>query len=232
MITNPAKESSARIRGFSLLELMVTMAILTIVIGVVTQGLNTMQVRNTVETNKVDLTQESRQFMDQIINDIHQSGFPRIGLFDPASLVSATDCTLDTGATNTVAVACGLLTVKAGELDFEGDVDGTGVSKVTIQLVVPNNGCPCTIQRGTVLKSVGGTPPYYTEVNNVMNQNIFTAYDNNGATVALPIIGNAYATGNNIQAIGINLYVRASQPDAKTGVFPSVTMDSTVKINN
>jgi len=226
MIANPAKESSNRTRGFSLLELMVTMAILTVVIGVVTEGLNTMQVRNTVETNKVDLTQESRQFMDQIINDIHQSGFPRIGLFDPASLVSATDCTKDNN------VACGLISVSSTAIQFEGDVDGTGVSEVYIQLQVPQNGCPCTIQRGTVLKSVGGTPPYYTEVNNVMNQNVFTAYDNNGATVALPIIGTAYNTGNNIQAVGINLYVRASQADAKTGVFPSVTMDSTVKINN
>jgi prepilin-type N-terminal cleavage/methylation domain-containing protein len=225
MITQPGQKSSTRIGGFSLLELMVTMAILTIVIGVVTQGLNTMQVRNTVETNKVDLTQESRQFMDQIINDIHQSGFPRISLFDAAALVSGNDCTKYT------YVACGIINLDSKSITFQGDVDGTGVSVVTIQLIVPNTGCPCIIQRGTVLKSVGGTPPYYTEVNNVMNQNVFSAYQNDGTSVALPIT-NVYSSGLNVDAIGVNLYVRSSQPDAKTGIYPSVTMASTVKVNN
>ena len=226
MIIRPVLEHKCPQRGFTLLEMMVSMVILTVVIGVIAEALNTMQVRNTVESNKVDLTQESREFMDQIVNDIHQSGFPRIGLFDPATLTSATNCLLDNN------VACGLISITSKTIQFEGDVDGTGVSEVYIQLQVPSGGCPCTIQRGTVLKSVGGTPPYYTEVNNVMNQAVFTAYDNNGASVTLPISSSAFSSGNNIQAIGVNLYVRSSQPDAKTGVFPSVTMDSTVKVNN
>ncbi len=79
-------KSLGRQRGFSLIELMVSVAILTVVIGVVVQGVNTMQIRNTVEVNRVDLTQESREFMDQITNDMHQCGFPRIGMFDPATL--------------------------------------------------------------------------------------------------------------------------------------------------
>ena len=223
------ERTNALQRGFSLLELMVTMAILTIVIGVVTEGMNTMQARNAVETTKVDVTQESRQFMDQIINDIHQAGFPRITLFDPATLAASGTTTACASDNN---VACGLLSMSSTQVKFEGDVDGTGVSVVTLNLVVPNSGCPCTIQRGTVPKSVGGTPAYYTEVNNVMNQNIFTAYDNLGNSVTLPISTQAYNNSYDIQAIGVTLYVRAAQPDPKTGSYPSVTMATTVKINN
>ena len=223
------RQNYASQRGFSLLELMVSMAILTVVLGVVTEGMNTMQARNAVESNKVDLTQESRQFMDQIINDIHQAGFPRITLFDPATLVASGTTTACASDNN---VACGLLSITSQQVVFEGDVDSTGVSVVTLNLVVPNSGCPCTIQRGTVPKSVGGTPAYYTEVNNVMNQNIFTAYDNLGNSVSLPISSQAYNNSYDVQAIGITLYVRAAQPDAKTGAYPTVTMATTVKINN
>ncbi len=69
--------------GFSLLELMVTLAILGTVMAVVLQGLSTIQVRNTSDTNKVALTQESRQFMDQILRDLRQSGYPALAMFDP-----------------------------------------------------------------------------------------------------------------------------------------------------
>jgi prepilin-type N-terminal cleavage/methylation domain-containing protein len=46
--------------GFTLLELMISVAILTMVVGVVVQGLTKLQQRNTQETAKVDLTQEAR----------------------------------------------------------------------------------------------------------------------------------------------------------------------------
>ncbi len=55
-----------RQHGFTLLELMVSMAILTLVAAVIVDGLSRLQKRSTMETTKVDLTQESREFMDQI----------------------------------------------------------------------------------------------------------------------------------------------------------------------
>ena len=64
--------------GFTLLELIISVAILTVVVGVVVQGLTKLQQRNTMEAVKVDLTQESREFMDQIVSDIHQAGFPSL----------------------------------------------------------------------------------------------------------------------------------------------------------
>jgi prepilin-type N-terminal cleavage/methylation domain-containing protein len=215
--------------GFSLLELMVSLAILSIVMGVIVEGINTTQARNAVETNKLDLTQETREFMDQIVNDIDQAGFPGLNMFDPATLNPAAGgnpiCTQNNN------LACGLVSVSTTAIQFEGDVDGTGVSEVYIQLNQPPGGCPCTIQRGTVLKSIGGLPPFYTQVDSVMNTAIFTAYASDGSQVALPA---TQALGNlkNITAIGITLYVKSSQPDPKTGQYPTVTMVSTAKINN
>jgi len=230
-------KSLGRQRGFSLIELMVSVAILTVVIGVVVEGVTTMQIRNTVEVNRVDLMQESRQFMDQITNDLHQSGFPRIGMFDPATLVNAANCAVDPN------VACGLVNISQNSIQFEGDVDGTGVSEEWIQLVqtngpgaVPCTVPPCVIQRGTVLKAswllTGTQPPYYAEVNNVMNTTIFTASDHLGNQIVPPAIASGNAWQFNINSIGITLYVQSSQVDPQTGVFPAVTMVSTVEIKD
>ena len=207
--------------GFSLVELILSVAILSIVMAVIVDGIGMMQKRNAVEVNKVDLTQQAREFMDQIVNDVHQAGYPGLNMFDPTTLTSATDCTLD------LNLACGLISVSSTAIQFEGDVDGTGVSEVYIQL--SSGSCPCKLQRGTVLKSVGGTPPFYTEVDNVMNSAVFTAYKTDGSQLTLPL-----GAGNlkNITALGITLYVKSSQPDLQTGQYPTVTMVSTAKISN
>ncbi len=219
-------------RGFSFLELLASMAILSIVMAVVVEGITTMQARNMVETNKLDLTQQTREFMDQIVNDIHQSGFPSLAMFDPLTLNPAAGgnpiCTQNQN------LACGFKSISTTELQFEGDVDGTGVSFVDIKLNVPAGGCPCTITRGTAAKPYptppNPTPTFYTQVSNVMNTTIFTAYDYGGNVITLPLAGSG--TMSNVAAIGITLYLKSSEADPKTGVFPTVTMVSTAAVTN
>lgn len=237
MKTRAREMKTGQQRGFTMLELLISVAILSIVMGVVVEGITTMQARNSVEANKLDLTQETREFMDQIVNDLHQAGYPGLNMFEPASLASATDCTVDN------SLACGFISVTNNAIQFEGDVDGSGVSEEWIQLVQTNGAnapaCttpPCVIQRGTISKATWakglGTPPeYYTEVVGVMNTAVFTAYLYDGSQAALPA---NHALGNlaNIAAIGITLYVKSSQADPKTGQNPTVTMVSTVKISN
>jgi prepilin-type N-terminal cleavage/methylation domain-containing protein len=236
MQTRATEMKTGKQRGFSLVELLVAMVILSIVLGVVVQGITTMQARNLVETNKVDLTQESREFMDQIVNDLDQVGFPSMIMFDPSTLVSKTDCTQDNN------LACGLISVSSTAIQFEGDVDGSGVSEEWIQLVQTNGSnaaCttpPCVIQRGTVSKAAwkngaGTLPAYYTEVSGVTNTAIFTAYNSAGTQITLPAV-KGDGTLANITGIGITLYVKSSQSDPTTGVIPTVTMVSTAKINN
>ncbi len=207
-------------RGFTLLELMIVLAILTTVIGVVTSGIMQIEKRSASDVNKVGLAQEARQFMDQILRDLRQCGYPGLALFDPATGVMS----------SSPYVADGLISFSSSAIQFEGDIDGSGVSEVYIQVVVPPSGnCPCTVQRGTVLKSVGGTPAYYTELDNVMSQNIFTAYKYDGSawnssTDSLSLIKN----------IGVTLYVQSPLPDVNQSVvtYPTTTMVSEIRINN
>ena len=206
--------------------MMITLAILTVVIGVVSEAVIAMQQRNVAESGKVDLTQQSREFMDQIVNDIHQDGFPSIKLFDPSTLASGTNCKLDAN------VACGLISVSSNAIQFEGDVDGSGVSEVWIQEI--GTTCPCTIQRGTVSKAsfmaTNAQPPFYTEVDNVLNTNIFSAYQADGLSVN---ISSPVTSGfSDITDIGITLYVQSVQRDPKTNLYPTVTMTAAAKITN
>jgi prepilin-type N-terminal cleavage/methylation domain-containing protein len=210
--------------GFTLLELMVTLAILIIVFAVVANGVVLVQQRNMVEVDKVDLTQETRQFMDQITSDIHQAGFPTIRMFDPVLAYTTTSN----------QVAAGLTYVSANEIDFQGDVDGSGtVSDVVIREIPTGGPCPCTIQRGTVAKTVGGTPLYYTELNNLQNAAVFTAYGSDGSSISLPVAQDLTGvTLKNINAIGITLWVQSATRDPKTGLYPNVTMVSQAKLDN
>ncbi|MGC2416967.1 MAG: type II secretion system protein [Candidatus Acidiferrales bacterium] len=219
-----SKIKTSRECGFTLLETMVTLAILIIVFAVVMNGIMLVQQRNTVEINKVDLTQETRQFMDQITNDIHQAGFPTIRMFDPVLAYTTTSN----------QVAAGLTYVSANEIDFQGDVDGSGtVSDVVIRVIPAGGPCPCTIQRGTVAKTVGGVPVYYTELDNLQNASVFTAYGSDGSSITLPVAQDLTGvTLKNINAIGITLWVQSATPDPKTGAYPTVTMVSQAKLDN
>jgi prepilin-type N-terminal cleavage/methylation domain-containing protein len=227
MKANQNRKTNCRQRGFSFIELLVSVAIFTTVVGVVVGGISTFQARNATEVNNVADTQEIRQFMDQVMNDLRQTNYPAIKMFDPTTLASSTNCTLDNN------VSCGIISLTSTAIQFEGDVDGSGVSEVYIQLVQPGTttACttpPCTLQRGTIAKP-GTNPAYYTEVDNVMTANVFTAFDAGGNSIPLP----ASATDlPNIKNIGVTLGVRASQPDLTTNVYPTITMVSEARINN
>jgi hypothetical protein len=95
---------------------------------------------------------------------------------------------------------------------------------------MPAGGCPCILQRGTILKSQVGTGaiPYYTEVNDVMNTAIFNAYFFDGSTVSLPA---SAADLLNIKTIQMTVNVRSSAPEVD-GTYATITMASEAKINN
>jgi prepilin-type N-terminal cleavage/methylation domain-containing protein len=153
MRRNEKKYLAGTQRGFSLVEMIVTIAILTTVIAVVTDGIVQIEKKSASDVNKVGAAQESRQFMDQILRDIRQSGYPSLGMFDPTTLVANPTAPPAVVCTNNVNVACGLINFSSSAIQFEGDIDGSGVSVVYLQVVVPTSGsCPCTVQRGTVQK--------------------------------------------------------------------------------
>ena len=163
--------------------------------------------------------------MDQVVADLHQSGFPSVAMFD-----------LATSTANPNLYAVGLVSVTATSIQYEGDVDGTGVSEVFVQLTPSGGPCPCTLRRGAVSKALyagGTTPTYYTEVDGVANLNIFTAYDKAGNVIPLPCAATVCADGssmNNIKDIGILLNVRSNTPNLTTGAYTNVTMSTEAQI--
>ncbi len=231
--------------GFSMIEVLIVLLILSVITAAIFQQIDQVQQRSATEQSKLDMFQESREFMDQIARDLRQAGYPSSRNFAPGVL------TPDPGRPSSpyaadARAAVGLVKVDTGDLWFEGDVDGTGnVAAVHYHLDTSTaNNCPC-LRRSQQQKIVGDpltgqtTPVYEVEVQNVQNGNstspIFYAYPHGSGGVAatLPIDFNSQpSTLASIDTIKVVLTVQSKNPDPKTGQYPITTLVSTVRLNN
>ena len=66
--------SQTRQAGFSLIEMLLVIAILMVVMGMVFRQIDFLQKRNRTEQVRLDIFQTSREFIDQMTRDIHQAG--------------------------------------------------------------------------------------------------------------------------------------------------------------
>jgi len=223
-----------RYRGFSLLEVMIVLLLLTVVLGAVFAMINSVAARSETEQARLDMFQEAREFMDQMSRDLRSAGFPGFHNFAPG--------VLSTPNINDSRNAVGLVKVAAGELWFEGDVDGSGtVSVVHYWLdTSTTNNCPC-LRRSQLPKVAAdplagqSTPVYTTEVQNVQNTNIFSAFTKGatGVAVTLPIdFTNNSTTIAGIDTVLAVLTVQSTFFDPQTKVHPITTLTITVKLNN
>jgi prepilin-type N-terminal cleavage/methylation domain-containing protein len=215
--------------GFTLLELIVSMGVMMIIMAALFGQIYDSQRVAASEEVKLDLFQESRDFMDQMARDLRTTGYPSTLNFSTAEPPNA--------STNAV----GLVYLNNGDLWFEGSPDGSGnVSVVRYTLdTSTTNGCPC-LKRSQMLKQNGDpltgqlSPDYQTQVQNVSTaEPIFTAYRTSGTLVTLPIdlINNANIIAD-VNTLAVKLTVQSRNPDPKTGLKPSLTLMSTVKMNN
>ena len=165
--------------GFSLIEMLIAVAIVSAVMAVVMRGIIQMQQRSNTESTTVDVSQQTRDFIDQMVRDIHNVGYP-----PPQVVNGAPVCT------DNAAVACGVISYTPTQIIYEGDLDGSGtVYRVYVQLQPGAGGtCPCILQRGAIRKSdalAGTAPTYFTEVNGVLN----SGNGLGGATYAISLPG-------------------------------------------
>src|SRR5438270_805914 len=177
-------------QGFSLIEMLIVLAILSIVMAVTMTAIMDVQKRQRLEEAKVDLNQESREFVEQIVRDLHGSGYPPIAMYQTAVTV------------NNATVAAGLVDAQTTSIWFEGDMDHNGnVESVKYQLISdPNNvvanRCPCILQRAQIPKVDGVAPnaqvfvaaDFTTQVDGIINSG--------GAAAAKVIDGSFRATDN------------------------------------
>jgi prepilin-type N-terminal cleavage/methylation domain-containing protein len=174
-----------RQRGFSAIEMLLAVVLLTAVLGIVVKGMTEMQRRSSAESSKTDAVQDARVFIDQMVRDIHATGYPPPRAFslipgtaNPNNSPYCTDA-LGNGIPNVAMrdnpnVACGVVQYSPTRVVYEGDFDGTGVVQTAVlQLIVGANGsCPCTLQRGVVTKALwlaGNQPLYFTTIDGVLN---------------------------------------------------------------
>jgi len=224
-----------RERGFSLLELMIVIVLLLTMMATVFQLVNQSIARSGTEQSKLDMFQESREFMDQLSRDLHEAGYPTTQNLSSGVLTASP-------IVNDHQNAVGIVKIDTGDLWFEGNVDGTGVVySVQYHLDTSTaNGCPC-LRRSQQLKIdgnplTGQTPATYeVEVQGVQNTNIFSAFLHGatGTPVSLPVDFNTNpSTVANIDTIEAVLTIKSTHVDAQTLKNPTTSLISTIRLNN
>lgn len=234
--TNAKNKATA---GFTLIEMLISLAILVIVTGAVFQQINSMQKKSASEAVNVDLTQQSREFINQTVRDLHMAGFPAASMYSAPPPLSM--------------IANGLVRVSPTEILMEGDVNNDGtVQSVDISYVAsdPNDPmCPC-IRRSAQAKldqdslSQGTNPVFYTETQQVFppgtgagqsGEDLFAYYDQNGNPVNLGTgadISTPQGAANlaAIKTVKINLSLLTNQRDPQTGGFLRTSMSASSRL--
>jgi prepilin-type N-terminal cleavage/methylation domain-containing protein len=245
------KMPNRRHRGFSMIELMLVLVILSIVVGGIFAQMDQAQQRAYAERIKLDNMQEARDFVDQFFRDINQIGYPNIRMVDTNPLTSVWAPPLTTPATyawnnayaNDNRFAIGLVKIDNAAIQFEADTNGDG-NVQSVQYKINGNGnCTLCLQRSQVDKVPGnplGVPPNWgTEVNDALNPIIFTYFKADGtqipsASLPLDISSQAGAqTLASIKTIKISLLIsNPAVKDIKTGQVIQTAFEGEVSLNN
>jgi prepilin-type N-terminal cleavage/methylation domain-containing protein len=222
--------------GFSLLELLLVVLLLTIVVAALFSQIERAQVRYRVEDQKLDLTQQEREFIDQFTRDLHQAGFPSV-----AVLGNQYDLTRK-------YTAAGVWSISETDLHMEGDVDGDGVVKSVVYSYFDGSGwagpgpnpCPClrrssTPKQDNVAPSAQVAGAAFTQVEKVVpinGQPVFTAYNASGNTVPINPAVTDPATLKTIKSVRITVTTQGLSKDTDAQKSIQVTMTGTARLVN
>jgi prepilin-type N-terminal cleavage/methylation domain-containing protein len=228
-------------RGFSLLEMMISVAMLLIVTGAVFEQIILMQRKSVAEEVKVDTAEQAREFVDQMVRDLHMAGYPKAAIYS-ASLDNTSPL-----------VAAGLVSVSPTQIILEGDVDSNGqVESVNVSYVANAPGdpnCPCI--RRSAIRKVLGSPlqqpqsAIYTETGHVIppgigpgqsGDNLFTFYDQNGnpknVSAGADISTDAgKALIGSIRTVKINVTLFTSEPGPAAGDAARTSLSATARLD-
>lgn len=232
------KSHQNRNSGFTLMETIISVTVLFMLMGFVLHQLNKAQSGYKVEGQKVDLTQQQREFIDQFTRDLHQAGYPSPSSSGIPPGVNGLDLSIP-------QIAAGITAISPTSITEEGDLDNSGQIQVVTYSLNPAGPAPCPcIQRTVSIKGGGGAPATYIEVQNVLvpgPQGIFLSYDVNGnpqpgLTVALAAgdttKSGSYATLHGIKGVRVGFSLQGTTNELN-GVTPvEVTMTGMARIPN
>jgi prepilin-type N-terminal cleavage/methylation domain-containing protein len=236
--------------GFSLIELLVVMAVMVIIMGTVFKSINLTQQKSSSEQVKLDLTQQAREFIDQITRDLRSAGYPNsrnmmVGSVDTANNALTDPRSFENGV--------GLIKVTYNQLWFAGDVDGTSdgnghpfVKIIKYDYFATGTNCPClrrteylrTSYLDPVADATGATATPQLEIQGIQNGTsftdpIFTAYDpTTGTPVAAAIdFTSSGPTMAKINSLRIILAVQGQHKES-TGAYPVTRVVSNIGLTN
>jgi type II secretory pathway pseudopilin PulG len=210
--------------GFSLLEMVISLAVLLVVMGTIFDQIVLMQRKAASESSKVDLMEASRDFVDQTVRDLHMAGYPNRQMYSPL-------------VTDQSKIAAGLVSVSPSQIVMEGDVNGDGnVETLTLSYIAsdPNDpNCPC-VRRSAVAKVNAQLQPQavgYTEIQHIVPPDpvagppVFSFYKENGDALDL----NADPISS-ISTVKINLTV-ANGTDPASGQILTNSFAATARLD-
>jgi type IV pilus assembly protein PilW len=197
-------------RGFSLVELLVVLAVFTFIVGGLFTVLNQGQIRYAFEQDVTEAQQSARNAIDMMEREIRLAGFPKTSYYDTALGYTI----------NSNTIANGFTTSNATDIVFEGDINEDGVVEV-----VEYNLSGSILQRSAVAKPGGGvaaTPSFKTLAENVRSLS-FTYYDAAGNTTAVPA---------NVRRVQVDLNLSTSRVDPQTHRLRTVSVSTMALARN
>jgi prepilin-type N-terminal cleavage/methylation domain-containing protein len=244
------KLQKSRNRGFSLMELMIVLTILSIIVGGIFEQMNVAQQRAYAERIKLDNMQEARDFVDQFFRDINEIGYPNVRMMDISSpswnpvLTQPPTYAWSNLYANDNRMAIGLVKIDNTAIQFEADTNGDG-NVQSVQYKINGNGnCALCLQRSQVAKvsadPLNGQPPNWgTEVNDALNPIIFTYFKTDGTQIpsaSLPLDISTQAGAQTLASIKtIKISLLISNPiirDIKTNQAIQTSFEGEVSLNN
>jgi prepilin-type N-terminal cleavage/methylation domain-containing protein len=243
-------------KGFSLIELLVSVGILLFMMAVVFRQVAKLQDMSRTEDMKRDVVQNAREVLDQLSRDVHTAGFPSKRMFHNNTSYTAcnvTPCSPLAGtAENNVSVAtAGFVVIATNEFVIEGDVDGDGNVDSVGYRIIPNGAgnaatCPC-LQRSQVNKLAGDPKPtgwggaqvttanYSTILDNIIapaNGTYFTYYDSTGTAIS-PGAGTTFPNvPGTIRTVELQLRVQTRAQESMRNFRPQSSFTITAKMGN
>jgi len=246
---NRKKTVKSRQHGFSMIEMLLVLVIISVVVGGLFSQMDQAQQRSYAERVKLDNMQEARDFVDQFFRDINEIGYPNVRMMDVSStfwspaLSTPAAYTWNNAYANDNRMAIGLVKIDNAAIQFEADTNGDG-NVQSVQYKINGNGnCTLCLQRSQVDKVAGNpltVPPNWgTEVNDALNPIIFTYFKTDGTQIpsaSLPLDISTQAGAQTLASIKtIKISLLISNPavkDIRTGQVFQTSFEGEVSLNN
>ena len=197
--------------GFSLLELLIVLAVFSFIVGGIFSNLSQSQTRYQFEQEVAEVQQTARNAVDIMEREIKLAGFP---------IPSYYDSTLNWTSANSERVAAGFITLGANNLVFEADLAEDGiVDRVEYRL----NGT--TLERSARDKTAGGGAPaavYQTLATNVTALT-FSYLNSSGSVTTVP---------SEVRSVGILFNINTTSVDPQNRNRRTITVQTRAAVRN